>query len=100
MARTPWANQPSRHARGYGTAWEKLRARTLKRDSYLCQPCKRQGRVTAATQVDHITPKAKGGTDDEGNCQSICADCHLCKTAGEDRRNPSRRMKRTDSWQP
>ena len=90
----------SRHKRGYGVLWERLRARILKRDSYLCQPCKRKGRVTQATQVDHIKPKAKGGTDDEGNCQSICADCHLEKTATEDRRYPSKRMKRADGWTP
>lgn len=70
----------SRHERGYGHAWDKLRARILQRDKHLCQACKRKGLVTAATQVDHVKPKAKGGTDDEGNLQSICTPCHDVKT--------------------
>lgn len=80
----PWPTS-SRHSRGYGAAWDKLRLRILARDLHLCQPCKRKGRATPATQVDHIVPKAKGGTDDEANCQSICADCHMVKTAVENR---------------
>ena len=43
-------------------------------------PCKRVGRATPATQVDHIKPKAKGGTDDWDNLQSICDRCHDAKT--------------------
>jgi 5-methylcytosine-specific restriction protein A len=43
----------------------------------------RQGRTTSATEVDHITPKAKGGTDDDDNLQAICADHHREKTARE-----------------
>jgi 5-methylcytosine-specific restriction endonuclease McrA len=33
--------------------------------------------------VDHVTPKAKGGTDDMGNLAAICRDCHATKTAME-----------------
>lgn len=29
---------------------------------------------------DHIIPKWKGGSDDEENCQYICANCHEDKT--------------------
>ena len=36
--------------------------------------------MTPATQVDHIKPKAKGGTDDWDNLQSICDRCHDAKT--------------------
>jgi len=49
----------------------------------LCQPCLRKRVVTVATQVDHRVPKAKSGTDDDGNLQSICAPCHQAKTAEE-----------------
>jgi hypothetical protein len=38
----------SRHARGYGAAWNKARAAALSRDKHLCQPCQRSGRVTQA----------------------------------------------------
>jgi 5-methylcytosine-specific restriction protein A len=83
-----WSTE-SRHARGYDHRWVKLRALILKRDRYLCQPCYRANRLTQATQVDHITPKAKGGTDDHDNLQSICTHCHAVKTdADEGRKVP------------
>jgi 5-methylcytosine-specific restriction enzyme A len=79
--RRPWHHKrKSRHERGYGTAWEKVRDEALKRDKRLCQPCLKNGRVTSANAVDHIEPKAKGGTDDLANLQSICRSCHLDKT--------------------
>ena len=67
--------------RGYGTAWRKLRAKVMKRDNYLCQVCLPQ--MTKAKEVDHITNKAKGGTDDMDNLQAICIGCHRAKTANE-----------------
>ncbi len=70
-------------SRGYGWKWQKLRAHVLKRDNGLCLPCGRRGRVTEATDVDHIVAKTDGGTDDPGNLQSICAACHKAKTARE-----------------
>jgi len=73
-------SRTSRHARGYGHQWDKLRTRILARDKHLCQACKRRGTVTAANHVDHIMPKAKGGTDDEGNLQSLCKPCHDAKS--------------------
>lgn len=77
------ARRGSRHERGYGTKWDRLRASILARDCGLCQACQRAGFVTAATHVDHITPKAQGGTDDPGNLEALCAPCHRRKTAGE-----------------
>ena len=77
-----WA-KTSRHERGYGNAWDKLRKLVLQRDKHLCQPCLAKRRVTPATQVDHITPKAKGGTDDLDNLQGICGPCHEAKTTIE-----------------
>ncbi|MEW8230368.1 MAG: HNH endonuclease signature motif containing protein [Candidatus Thiodiazotropha endolucinida] len=73
----------NRHERGYGNAWEKLRQEILERDHFLCQPCLRKGQTTVARQVDHIRPKADGGTDDTDNLQSICISCHKAKTARE-----------------
>lgn len=52
----------SRHQRGYGTKWDAIRARILKRDNHLCQNCLRDGRAVEARTVDHIIPKAHGGT--------------------------------------
>lgn len=70
-------------ARGYGWAWQKQRLRILARDRHLCQTCKTKGRITPATQVDHVKPKASGGTDDDANLSSICDDCHDAKSAQE-----------------
>ncbi len=60
-----WRNyQPgkTRQERGYGRPWEIKRARIMKRDKYLCQNCRRDGIATKASSVDHIIPKAHGGT--------------------------------------
>lgn len=98
-----WQGQGSRHERGYGAAWVKLRDRILKRDGYLCQACLRNGRPTPLGvkpydhAVDHIKPKAKGGTDDHDNLESLCAPCHDAKTAA-DSHAPSIRMQRQDGW--
>jgi len=75
----------SRHERGYGWAWDKLRQQILERDCGLCQPCAQAGRVTAAAAVDHKVPKAQGGTDAEANLQAICDPCHKVKTQIESR---------------
>ena len=74
-------SKTSRHERGYGGTWDKLRAFILRRDNHLCQPCLNADRITPASQVDHIKPKAKGGTDDADNLQAICNPCHEDKTA-------------------
>ena len=69
-----------------------MRVRILMRDHYLCQACMRAGGLTAlvvgdrmhprGAQVDHIMPKANGGTDDPSNLEAICRACHEAKTAG------------------
>ena len=81
MARWP---KESRHKRGYNSQWDRIRVQALKRDCYLCQECMRQGRVTPARDVDHIIPKAKGGTDDLTNLQSLCVPHHQEKTAKDE----------------
>jgi 5-methylcytosine-specific restriction protein A len=76
-------HKTSRHERGYGGQWVRLRAAILQRDMHLCQPCLRKGRPTPAQAVDHITPKAKGGTDDHDNLEATCHACHKAKTLAE-----------------
>jgi 5-methylcytosine-specific restriction endonuclease McrA len=92
----------SRHTRGYGWAWEKLRKRILERDKYLCQPCYHATpqRITPAAAVDHIEPKAKGGTDKPANLRAICDPCHRAKSLDDQGKRP-RRIRRTfgaDGW--
>jgi 5-methylcytosine-specific restriction protein A len=82
----------SRHERGYGSAWEKLRLEILERDARICQPCLKAGtRVHLASEVDHIVGKAEwqrlhrtlDGVDDPSNLQAINHDCHRAKTQSE-----------------
>lgn len=79
----------TRHQRGYGTNWERERKVVLARDGGLCQPCLRRGHTTpGCNTVDHIVPKARGGTDDRRNLQCICSgpsSCHQKKTQAESR---------------
>jgi 5-methylcytosine-specific restriction protein A len=49
----------------------------------LCAECKRLGRVTLATQRDHIVPLEEGGADDESNEQGLCLECHDIKSKAE-----------------
>jgi 5-methylcytosine-specific restriction protein A len=90
VARYSGAHRGTRHERGYGSAWDKLRAVILQRDAGLCQPCRQRGTVTVATEVDHIIGKESGGTDDSLNLQSICRPCHKAKSAREGRRHAGR----------
>lgn len=89
----------TRQQRGYGAAWDKIRKRILARDKHLCQPCKRSGRLTPGNQVDHIRPKAQGGTDDEGNLEVSCLACHTEKTIRENGGTPRPRITiGSDGW--
>lgn len=69
--------------RGYGASWRKLRDWILSKEP-CCRPCRQAGRTRLAAAVDHILPKADGGSDDESNLQPICDECHRMKTARED----------------
>lgn len=80
--RQPWRRKRlSANERGYDSAWKRLRKLALSRDKHLCQDCRDKGRVTAAAQVDHVVPKAKGGTDALDNLRSLCRECHDEKSA-------------------
>ncbi|KJV38197.1 HNH endonuclease [Acinetobacter brisouii] len=89
--RSNWGKRPDRTGstteRGYGHTWRKLREKVLQRDSYLCVQCNSVGQIAEATDVDHIIPKAHGGTDDMSNLQSLCSVCHKEKTANQDSKN-------------
>ncbi len=61
-------------------AWKKKRQDFLIEHPF-CEQCRRQGRLTKATVVDHIIPIRMGGSllDDE-NLQALCASCHTKKS--------------------
>lgn len=65
--------------------WRKLREKIFKRDQHLCQICLKEGIYTIASECDHITPLAFGGTNAESNLQSVCSACHAKKTIAERR---------------
>jgi len=83
--------------RGYGYAWSKLRRQVMMRDQGLCQPCLALGRVTLATECDHVIGKAQGGSDSLDNAQAICSQCHKDKTAIENGRKVRREIG-LDGW--
>lgn len=64
--------------------WRALRASFLAIEP-LCVQCARVGRVTAAEEVDHITPHRGDLTLfwNVDNLQSLCASCHSAKTYAE-----------------
>ena len=73
----------SAEQRGYDWEWRKKRGAVLKRARYLCQCADCNGRRYLATEVDHITPKSQGGTDDFSNLMAINSRCHKLKTQKE-----------------
>lgn len=77
-----WSSK-SRQERGYGAEWDRKRKKIWRRDAGQCIPCAKKGRVTPADHVDHIIPRARGGSEDDDNLQCICLDCHKTKTAYE-----------------
>lgn len=58
--------------------WQAVRQQVLSRDGYLCQVCKRAGRLTPATTVHHITPVRVDPSKrlDPSNLECICKACH------------------------
>jgi 5-methylcytosine-specific restriction protein A len=69
-------------ARTRGRRWLRIRARQLRLHP-LCAMCFEQGVLTEAAEVDHVIPLFRGGTDAEGNLQSLCGPCHERKTLEE-----------------
>ena len=73
----------ARHPRGH-RAYRRLRAQVLI-EELVCRMCRRVGRTTAATVVDHIIP-LKRRPDlllVRKNLQALCGECHRKKTARE-----------------
>lgn len=76
--------------------WKKKRAVILARDKYMCQVCRRYGRMVPATIVHHIKE-----VEDypelaytNSNLQSVCLACHnkLHPEKGKDARRIQRRI--------
>ncbi|GIG69725.1 HNH endonuclease [Phytomonospora endophytica] len=65
-------------ASGSTRAWRRLRAFILDRDGWTCLVPGADGRVCGryARTVDHIIPRAHGGTDDPANLRAACSTCN------------------------
>ena len=65
--------------------WKLTRERLLRSEPW-CRECRRQGRVTPAEMVDHITPIRNGGSRTWlSNLQPLCHTCHNVKRSSESR---------------
>ena len=67
--------------RGYDSKWRGARLRFL-RENPLCTQCRKRGKFTPATVVDHIIPH-RGDRRlfwDKNNWQPLCKSCHDRKT--------------------
>jgi 5-methylcytosine-specific restriction protein A len=62
-----------------GRALQTIRRRYLA-ENPLCVHCEKQGRSRIATEVDHIEPLYKGGSESDDNRQGLCMSCHEAKT--------------------
>ena len=59
----------------------RIRFQILQRDDYRCRLCGTAARDGAQVrlEVDHITPRSKGGTNDPSNLWVLCFDCNRGK---------------------
>jgi hypothetical protein len=57
----------------------RLRVDILERDNYTCQMCGAKA-PDVKLEIDHKTPRAKGGTNDPENLQVLCKDCNIGKS--------------------
>lgn len=58
---------------GSGWQWQRTRERILRRDGHRCTLC---GTPAGAMRIDHITPLAMGGSNEDANLRVLCLRCH------------------------
>jgi 5-methylcytosine-specific restriction protein A len=82
--RQTWADSPTGPSPYASAAWKRLRVAWL-RAHPLCATCEKQGRLRAASEVDHVIPHCGSRLLfwDRSNLASICASCHSSKTSRE-----------------
>src|SRR5687768_4467865 len=88
--RKPFADSRTAKHRLVGRALQARNLRIKERDKYTCKAC---GRVTEDGEVDHRVSLARGGSEDDSNCQWLCRmPCHADKTARENGQRPKRQI--------
>lgn len=68
------------YQKGFNYGYSSRREAVLHRDKYTCQIC---GAKHTRLEVHHIIYRSQGGTDDEHNLITLCADCHAAIHAGK-----------------
>lgn len=88
MNKATKVRRPSARQRGYDRRWDKARAAFLREpENRFCRKCRQQGRMTAATVVDHIVPH-RGDPAlfwDRSNWQPLCKPHHDSAKQREER---------------
>ena len=59
----------------YDQFWEMRRHEVMERDGYKCRMCGAGNNLS----VDHIKSRGAGGTDEAGNCRTLCLPCHTLR---------------------
>jgi 5-methylcytosine-specific restriction endonuclease McrA len=67
------ANKAHAHKATQKPITRALRGQILRRDHYQCTHCGSR----YALQVDHIVPRARGGTNEVSNLRTLCRSCNL-----------------------
>jgi 5-methylcytosine-specific restriction endonuclease McrA len=61
--------------------WKQTVKRIRARDDYTCQQCGHHDETSKTLHVDHIWPKAAGGSDEDSNLRVLCSKCNQKKGA-------------------
>lgn len=77
------AAKPGVEKRIQGRAGVKMRQQAKRAAGHLCVRCTAEGRVRAATVVDHRVPLWQGGSNEPSNLDPLCDECHSIKSASE-----------------
>ena len=70
--------QPCGGARWGGRRVQSVRRRIAARDEYTCQECGAPTPLDGG-HVDHVVPRAMGGSDGDQNLRWLCEPCNLRK---------------------